>query len=170
MNCTVDYSVFGRVADHCGQLEILGYLVSAVLVAAAIILIPLAVKASKKASGDYVETPGGHLISKEYLKDVERLRRKAREQAHHSHAAPASGAALPDGLTEREAALVQKFVAELRREQSVSAADRNHAEPLSGSATRKPSTRRNPRSFQDWQGAVSHPTTTSKVREHRTVQ
>jgi len=135
-------------------------------------LISFAIREGKKESGDYIETPGGHLISKKYLKNVERLRRKAREeidredgmQAHDSKIAPASGIALPGDLTEREAALVQKFVAELRREQGVAAT--GESEPQQpGSTTRKPSTRRNPRSFQDWQGGAS-----GKVREHRTVQ
>jgi len=126
-------------------------------------------RANKKANDDYVETPGGKFISKEYLKDVERLRRKAREevdredggQDHHSRVAPASGATLPDGLTEREAALVQKFVAELRREQGnpqVEVTD-------TGTTARESSPRRNPRSFQDWQSEAS-----GKAREHRTVQ
>jgi len=38
MNCTVDYSVFGRVADHCGQQEVFGYLLLAVLIAAVFIV------------------------------------------------------------------------------------------------------------------------------------
>jgi len=91
---------------------------------AAFALVILVIIAQNNPGTEYVISPGGKKITKEYLKDVERLRRKAREevgredgaQAHHSHAAPASGAALPDDLTEREAALVQKFVAELRRE------------------------------------------------------
>jgi len=87
------------------------------------------------------------------------------QQAHHSLVAPASGAPLPTDLTEREAALVQKFVAELRQEQGVAATDEGHAGSPPGSAMRKSPARRNPRSFQDWQGGVS-----GKVREHRTVQ
>jgi len=129
--------------------------------------------ASESKNHDDIKTPSGKILTKEYMKDVERLRRKARQevdreesgQAHHSYVDPASGALLPDDLTEREAALVQKFVAELRREQGVAAMDESHAEPPPGSTTRKPSIRRNPRSFQDWQGGAS-----GKVREHRTVQ
>jgi len=78
----------------------------------------------------YVETPGGKFISKDYLKDLERLRRRAREevdreyaetQERASHASFAFGTTVSDSdLTEREAVLVQKFVAELKRNRTVS--------------------------------------------------
>jgi len=42
MNCTVDYSVFGRVADHCGQQEVFGYLLLAVFVAGVFFVVALA--------------------------------------------------------------------------------------------------------------------------------
>jgi len=42
MNCTVDYSVFGRVADHCRQQEVLGYLVLAILIAAVFLVVAIA--------------------------------------------------------------------------------------------------------------------------------
>jgi len=171
MNCTVDYPVFCPPVEAGGSAAVVG-IVLFVVVWIAIAAFFITSRASKKASDDHVETPGGLFLSKEYLKDVERLRRKAREevdredgmQAHDSQGAPVSGIALPGDLTEREAALVQKFIAELRREQDVSAADGSHAEPPSGLSTRKPTVRRNPRSFQDWQGSAS-----GKVREHRTV-
>jgi len=175
MNCTVDYSVMGPVVDTCGPPAwLVGGIIFAVIWIAVVAFFVIS-RADKKASDDHVETPGGHFISKEYLKDVERLRRKAREevdredgmQTHHPPVAPASDSTLPDDLTEREAALVQKFVAELRREQGVAAMDESHAESLPGSAARKPSVRRNPRSFQDWQTASQ---STRTAREHRTVQ
>jgi len=49
MNCTVDYSVFGRVADHCGQQEVFGYLLLAVLIAGVFFVVALA---SQKENSD----------------------------------------------------------------------------------------------------------------------
>jgi len=46
MRCTVDYSVFGRVADHCGQQEVFGYILLALLVAG--VLIAAAVASQKQ--------------------------------------------------------------------------------------------------------------------------
>jgi len=138
---------------------------------AAFALVVLVIIAQNNPGTEYVRSPGGKKITKEYLKDVERLRRKARmevnreTEAQEQHHPQISNATFPDDLTEHEAALVQKFVAELRREQGISAADGNHAESPSGSAMRKPSARSNPRSFQDWQSGTS-----GTVREHRTVQ
>jgi len=51
MNCSVDYSVFGRVADHCGQQQVLGYLVLAILIATVFLVVAIA--SQKENSNGY---------------------------------------------------------------------------------------------------------------------
>jgi len=119
------------------------------------------------ALGGGVISPGGKLITKGYLKKVERLRQEAREEVEHEK--PSVDIALPTNLTDREVALVQKFVTELRREQGASKMEAVHTEPLPGSSVRKSSApRHNLRSFQNWKDGTSG--SSGQVREHRTVQ